>query len=261
MTAALIEALKSGARAKPETINFVADLQISILAEFHTSTYVVHGSTINRQPHHGHRESGGGGDVSGGPVTERRNRVYKAVPYLTVSAFVALFSVGAKHVDTSSNNPLAFIVGSWNSECGSGGCDTEETLEDWEDYSEECMQERCSTEELTELAGGTAAITPMLVNYLFCALAGTTWYFQFFFYTMGETQMGAYKFSSWTMHMASIIIFSTLWGIGLHEWRGASFKTKRLLTASLAVLVLSTMVVGYGNYLGQPPAAATTAAR
>ena len=62
----------------------------------------------------------------------------------------------------------------------------------------------------------------MLPNYFFCALAGTTWYFQFFFYTMGETQMGAYKFSSWTLHMASIIIFSSLWGIALHEWRGAS---------------------------------------
>ena len=51
-----------------------------------------------------------------------------------------------------------------------------------------------------------------LWNYLLCALAGTTWYFQFFFYTMGETQMGRYKFSSWTLHMASIIIFSTLVG-------------------------------------------------
>src|ERR1700730_15948146 len=56
---------------------------------------------------------------------------------------------------------------------------------------------------------------PILANYLLCALAGTTWYFQFFFYTMGETQMGRYKFSSWTLHMASIIIFSSLWGIGL----------------------------------------------
>ena len=90
---------------------------------------------------------------------------------------------------------------------------------------------------------------PMLMNYFFCALAGVTWYFQFFFYSMGETQMGQYKFSSWTMHMASIIIFSTLWGIALHEWRGSSAKTKRLLVASLAVLVASTMVVGYGNYL------------
>ena len=94
---------------------------------------------------------------------------------------------------------------------------------------------------------------PMLSNYFFCALAGTTWYMQFFFYTMGETQMGQYKFSSWTLHMASIIIFSTLWGIALREWKGASPRTKWLVTLGLAVLVGSTIIVGYGNYLGTLP--------
>ncbi len=94
-----------------------------------------------------------------------------------------------------------------------------------------------------------AARVPLLSNYLFCALAGVTWYFQFFFYTMGETKMGAYRFSSWTLHMASIVIFSTLWGVGLHEWRGASAKSKRVLGLGLAVLLLSTIVIGYGNYL------------
>jgi len=90
---------------------------------------------------------------------------------------------------------------------------------------------------------------PMLANYLFCALAGTTWYFQFFFYTMGETQMGKYGFSSWTLHMASIIIFSTLWGLGLKEWKGAGASAMRLLTLALFLLVGSTVIVGYGNYL------------
>ena len=91
---------------------------------------------------------------------------------------------------------------------------------------------------------------PMLANYLLCALAGTTWYFQFFFYTMGETQMGKYGFSSWTLHMASIIIFSSLWGIGLKEWKGAGAPAMRLLALALFLLVGSTMIVGYGNYLG-----------
>jgi L-rhamnose-H+ transport protein len=90
---------------------------------------------------------------------------------------------------------------------------------------------------------------PMLANYLFSALAGITWYFQFFFYTMGETQMGTYKFSSWTIHMASIILFSSLWGIVLKEWKGASGLTKALLAIGLGTLVYSTIVVGYGNYL------------
>jgi len=91
---------------------------------------------------------------------------------------------------------------------------------------------------------------PMLANYIFCAMAGVTWYLQFFFYTMGETQMGNYKFSSWTLHMASIIIFSSLWGIALKEWRGSSSGTKSKLTLGLIMLILSTIIVGYGNYLG-----------
>jgi L-rhamnose-H+ transport protein len=86
-------------------------------------------------------------------------------------------------------------------------------------------------------------------NYLFSALAGATWYMQFFFYTMGETQMGAYKFSSWTIHMASIVIFSSLWGIGLKEWKGAGRTAHIFLALGLAVLVGSTMIIGYGNYL------------
>jgi L-rhamnose-H+ transport protein len=100
------------------------------------------------------------------------------------------------------------------------------------------------------VAQDTAATAPMLANYLFSALAGTTWYMQFFFYTMGETQMGRYKFSSWTLHMASIIIFSTLWGIALKEWKGAGSRTKWLVALSLLVLVSSTVIVGYGNYVG-----------
>jgi alpha-L-rhamnosidase len=90
---------------------------------------------------------------------------------------------------------------------------------------------------------------PLLANYFFCALAGVTWYMQFFCYTMGETQMGKYGFSSWTLHMASIIIFSTLWGIALREWKGSSRRTVALITFGLATLVASTVVVGYGNYL------------
>jgi L-rhamnose-H+ transport protein len=118
-------------------------------------------------------------------------------------------------------------------------------------------------EEMAGLAvfeGSNPCKAPMLSNYFFSALAGTTWYFQFFFYTMGETQMGRYRFSSWTLHMASIIIFSTLWGIALKEWKGVSLRTKWLVGLSLLVLISSTIVVGYGNYLGSRNAAAKSPA-
>jgi len=86
-------------------------------------------------------------------------------------------------------------------------------------------------------------------NYFFSFLAGAIWYMQFFFYTMGESQMGRYKFSSWTLLMASIIIFSTLWGIALKEWHGVSRRTKVLVALTLVTLVGSTVIVGYGNYI------------
>ncbi len=90
---------------------------------------------------------------------------------------------------------------------------------------------------------------PLLSNYIFSAIAGVTWYLQFFFYSMGQTKMGKYDFSSWTLHMASIIIFATLWGIALHEWKGTSKRTHVLIAIGLVVLIGSTVIVGFGNYL------------
>jgi L-rhamnose-H+ transport protein len=87
----------------------------------------------------------------------------------------------------------------------------------------------------------------LINNYWLAGLAGLIWYFQFFFYTMGSTKMGAYGFASWTLHMASIIIFSTLWGIALKEWRGTSRRTHVLIALGLGTLILSTVVIGYGS--------------
>lgn len=94
---------------------------------------------------------------------------------------------------------------------------------------------------------------PMLTNYLFAAAAGTIWYFQFFFYGMGESQMGRYYFSSWSLHMSSIIIFGTLVGIFLAEWRGAGQKTMQLMYTGLSVLVGSMVVIGLANYYANKP--------
>jgi L-rhamnose-H+ transport protein len=98
-------------------------------------------------------------------------------------------------------------------------------------------------------AKGEAESLSLFSNYLFSALAGITWYFQFFFYGMGTTKMGKYDFSSWTIHMAFIITFSSLWGIYFHEWKGTSRPTRRLVVGGILVLILSTIVVGIGNYV------------
>jgi L-rhamnose-H+ transport protein len=91
--------------------------------------------------------------------------------------------------------------------------------------------------------------TPLLGNFLFAALAGATWYLQFMFYGMGTTKMGRYDFSSWSIHMAFIIVFSNLWGLLFREWKGSNRRIYALITAALLVLVLSTVIIGGGNFL------------
>jgi L-rhamnose-H+ transport protein len=90
--------------------------------------------------------------------------------------------------------------------------------------------------------------SPLIKNYLFAALAGTTWFMQFFFYGMGESKLGNGP-SSWILHMAFIILVANGWGIGLKEWQGVSKKTKTTIAVGIATIILSVLVVGYGNAL------------
>ncbi len=85
------------------------------------------------------------------------------------------------------------------------------------------------------------------LNLILCVVAGVTWYLQFFFYQMGESQMGKYGFSSWTLHMASIIVFSSLWGFALKEWKGARTRTLACVLGGIVILLVSTVVIGLGN--------------
>jgi L-rhamnose-H+ transport protein len=110
-----------------------------------------------------------------------------------------------------------------------------------------------------EVSAPQIKYVPLLANYALCAVAGTLWYMQFFFYGMGTTKMGRYDFSSWTLHMATIIIYGTLVGIYLSEWKGVSLRTYRLMQLGLVVLVSSTVVIGYGNYLAKEHASADSA--
>lgn len=90
--------------------------------------------------------------------------------------------------------------------------------------------------------------TPLAKNYLFSALAGTTWFLQFFFYGMGESKLGNGA-SSWILHMAFIILVANMWGIILKEWNGVSGKTKSTITFGIVTIILSVILVGYGNSL------------
>jgi len=90
--------------------------------------------------------------------------------------------------------------------------------------------------------------TPLLRNYLFCALAGTTWFLQFFFYGMGETKIGNGA-SSWTLHMATIILTANLWGFYRKEWKGVSKKTYNTILLGIGAILLSVIVIGVAKWL------------
>jgi L-rhamnose-H+ transport protein len=89
--------------------------------------------------------------------------------------------------------------------------------------------------------------TPIVSNYLFSALAGVLWYLQMMFYGMGETIMG--EVAGWIILMSSSILFSNMWGLITHEWQGVKTRTYYVLASGLLVLILSTLIFGYGKSL------------
>jgi len=94
----------------------------------------------------------------------------------------------------------------------------------------------------------TSTHAPLARNYLFSALAGTTWFMQFFFYGMGESKLGNGA-SSWILHMAFIILVSSMWGLFLKEWKGVGKRTFTTILAGVFTIILSVLIVGYGNSL------------
>jgi L-rhamnose-H+ transport protein len=110
--------------------------------------------------------------------------------------------------------------------------------------------EQSAAETAAAVKNGTLDLKiPVLANFIFSAMAGTCWYFQFFFYTMGATQMGKFDFASWTLHMSSIIIFATMWGWIFREWKGSSKKAHLLIAGGIGTLILATIIIGVGAYL------------
>jgi len=90
----------------------------------------------------------------------------------------------------------------------------------------------------------------LTVNYTMAILTGLLWYGQFFFYGLGHVRMGNYKFSSWAIHMVMLVLFSTIAGLIMKEWRDCSKRTKLLLVAALLVLLIAVLLLTYGNYTG-----------
>jgi L-rhamnose-H+ transport protein len=92
---------------------------------------------------------------------------------------------------------------------------------------------------------------PLAGNLVFAGIAGAVWCSQFICFKTGEPAMGKTAYVGWAVLMASSILFSSLLGILLGEWKGTSGRTRTLLAAGLVLLILSSVLAGYSGYLGQ----------
>lgn len=103
------------------------------------------------------------------------------------------------------------------------------------------------------------AKTPLSKNYLLCALAGTAWFLQFFFYGMGESKLGNGA-SSWILHMSFIILVANMWGLISNEWKGVGKKTMRTIVIGVLTVIAAVLIVGKGNSLKPATASGAHAA-
>lgn len=92
---------------------------------------------------------------------------------------------------------------------------------------------------------------PLGANLFFSALAGAIWCSQFICLKTGEPAMGATAYIGFSVLFAAAILFSTILGVALGEWKGTSGRTRGLLAAGLLVLMASTCIAGYSSYAAE----------
>ncbi len=96
-----------------------------------------------------------------------------------------------------------------------------------------CLVENAKNKSYGDYASGKAA------NWIFAALAGVIWAMQFACQKIGEPAMGDMSYISFAVVMGSCVLFSSLLGVFLGEWKGTSGKTRGALVAGLVVLAAS----------------------
>ncbi|MEI8375046.1 MAG: L-rhamnose/proton symporter RhaT [Planctomycetota bacterium] len=89
----------------------------------------------------------------------------------------------------------------------------------------------------------------LLANLVFAALAGVIWCCQFIAFKTGGAAMGPLGYIGWAVLMAAAILFSSLLGLALGEWKGTSGRTRGLLLLGLLLLFASAGIAGYSGSL------------
>ena len=78
-----------------------------------------------------------------------------------------------------------------------------------------------------------------ILNFSFASLAGIIWAMQFVCQKVGEPMMGDIRYISFAIVMGSCVLFSSLLGVFLGEWKGTGARTRVALVVGLLVLAVS----------------------
>ncbi|MGH9444265.1 MAG: L-rhamnose/proton symporter RhaT [Terriglobia bacterium] len=79
---------------------------------------------------------------------------------------------------------------------------------------------------------------------------GLLWYFGVILYGSGAGIMGELgTVAGWPIFMATMIVFSTIWGFLTGEWKGSTSEAKWYMLAGLIVLVVASGISGLANQM------------
>ena len=88
------------------------------------------------------------------------------------------------------------------------------------------------------------------LGWALAGLAGIIWAMQFACQKIGEPAMGEMRYISFAIVMGSCVLFSSLLGVALGEWKGTGGKTKGALALGLAVLAASIAIAVAAKKIG-----------
>ena len=80
------------------------------------------------------------------------------------------------------------------------------------------------------------------LNVALAGLAGVIWACQFVCQKVGEPAMGEMRYISFAVVMGSCVLFSSLLGVVLGEWKGTGARTRAALVAGLVILAASIAI-------------------
>ena len=95
-----------------------------------------------------------------------------------------------------------------------------------------CLWQNAKNKSFGDYSRGVSA-------WALAALAGVVWACQFACQKIGEPAMGDMSYISFAVVMGSCVLFSSILGVILGEWKGTGAKTRGALVAGLLVLAAS----------------------